>query len=157
MQCLIHVSTGEGSGYRSIGPYGGRPHLSALRTLVAGIVGLLGGAIAGLAVQFSFGVWSLFVGLLYGVFVGHVVLRVCGYKDSSRVEVLAGVAILVGALAARVLAALRLSAVSGIRPPWGVFSVLVDLVVPSLIPIISLVLVVAGFVVYIRHFSKASG
>lgn len=127
------------------------------RVLAAGVIGLLGGAIAGLAVQFSFGIWSLFLGLLYGVFVGHMMLRVCGCRSDRRVEVVAGVTVPIGALAARVLAAPHSLVVSGIQPPWGVFSVLVDLVVPSPIPIISLVLVVAGCIVRLRYFSQTSG
>ena len=118
---------------------------------MASAVGLGAGAVAGLAVQFNLGFFTLFLALAYGAFAGQMILRVSGRKRGVRMEIIAGVAMAVGAAAARLVAAPTLHSMGNAHPPWGVFTVLLDLVVPSPIPLIALVIVVVAAVSRIRY------
>ncbi len=127
-----------------------RPTL--LQSLAACIAGLVGGAVAGLAVQFDLGLLTIFLAILYGSFVGKVVLMVVGRKRSTSVEVISAVGIVAGSIAARMLAAPSLQTVDTARPPFGTISVLVDLAVPTPIPLISLIAVILACITRIRCF-----
>ncbi|MDH7601963.1 MAG: hypothetical protein QHI38_07420 [Armatimonadota bacterium] len=122
------------------------------QTVAACTVGLVGGALAGLAVQFDLGYATVLLALLYGGFLGSVILRVVRQKGTSSIQVGSGVSIVVGSIAARVLAALSLPATTGTHPPLGIMSVLVDLVVPTPIPLISLVALVFACMARMRYF-----
>lgn len=119
--------------------------------MLASVVGLAGGAVAGLAVEFELGLISLFLAILYGGFVGEMILRVSGRKRGSRMEAIAGAALVAGSIAARILAAPSIASMGNVRVPLGIFNVLVDLFSPSPMPAVLLVLVVAAAVSRIRY------
>ncbi|MGC8862692.1 MAG: hypothetical protein ACP5R5_07945 [Armatimonadota bacterium] len=66
-------------------------------------------------------------------------------------ETIAGVTLVAGAVAARILAAPPVASMGNVHPPFGVLNVLVDLFAPSPMPFVLLVLVVAAAVSRIRY------
>ena len=114
-------------------------------------VGLLFGVVAGLGVAF-FGFFMIFLAVAYGTFAGEMILRASGRKRGVKIEVIAGVALAVGAIGGRmIVAALLMRAPGGIHPPLGVLDVIVGLVIPSPIPLICLVIAIASAVGRIRY------
>jgi hypothetical protein len=122
-----------------------------VQVLLAWLVGAAAGAVAGWAVEFSFGLLTIFLAIIYGGFVGQMILKACGRKRGVRVEIAAALGMILGAFGGRMIVAAHvLSLHSGARPPLGVWEVIVGLVLPSPIPLIVLVIVVAGAVGRIR-------
>ena len=110
---------------------------------VASVIGLLFGAVAGWGVE-SLGFFTLFVAVAYGTFAGEMILRAASRKRGVKMEIIAGVTIAVGAIGGRMV-------VAAIPPSLGSLSSIVDLVVPSPIPLISLGIAVASAVGRIRY------
>ena len=124
------------------------PVQMALVLLVSAAVG----AVAGWAVEFSIGFLTLFLAIAYGAFAGETILRVCGRKRGLRVEIPAALGMVLGAFGGRmIVAALMLSSPSSARPPLGIWRVLVDLVIPSPIPLIAVAIVIVGAMSRIRN------
>jgi hypothetical protein len=123
---------------------------SLVNAVSASVVGLLFGAVAGWGVDFL-GFFTLFVAVAYGTFAGEMILRAANRKRGVRMELIAGVAIAVGAVAARVLVAALVMRGGGPHPVSGVLDVVVSLVIPSPIPLISLGIAVASAVGRIRY------
>jgi hypothetical protein len=119
---------------------------SAVQMLLVGLVGAAAGAVAGWAVEFSsLGFLTLFLAIAFGGFAGEMVLRVCARKRGPKVEIPAGLGMILGAFGGRMIVAAQvLSLHPGARPPLGVWEVLRGLVFPSPIPLIALVIVIAG-------------
>lgn len=123
---------------------------SAMQILLAILVSAVAGAVAGWAVQFSLGFLTIFLAIAYGAFAGQVILRASGRKRGLAVAIPAAVGLLTGAVGGRLLvAALLLSSQASQSPPYGVWHVLVDLVIPSPIPLVALIAVIASAVVRI--------
>lgn len=114
-------------------------------------VSLIGGAIAGLAVQFNIGFVSFFLALIYGLFIGELILRLSGRKRAAEIEYFCASGLTLGAIGARVFAAPSLSTAGNGYPPLGVINVLVDLVLPTPLPLVCLVLVIAACICRIRY------
>ena len=74
------------------------------RFLLAAVAALLAGA--GASLLGGIGFFAIFIATAYGYAAGTVVLRASGMKRGSRLEVLTGAAMVIGALAARLLPAL---------------------------------------------------
>ena len=126
--------------------------LSPMRTVAAVAVGLLTGAAAGWAVEFSRGFFTLLLAFAYGGFAGEMIMRTAGRKRGIKMELIAGLSIAVGAIGGRLLiVALLLNAPGSVHPPYGVLSILVELILPSPIPIAALVIVIASAVSRIRY------
>jgi hypothetical protein len=124
---------------------------SALQMLLAGLVGLAAGAVAGWGVEFSIGYWTIFLALIYGGFVGQMILRACGRKRGLRIEAPAVSGMIAGAFGGRVIvAALLLSHHQGAKPPIGVWEVLRDLIYPWPFPLIALIVVIVSALGRIR-------
>lgn len=150
-KCLVQTPVGakckDCASQRGIALF--RPSL--LQCVGGASVAALFGVIAGWAVEFSIGFLTFFLAIAYGGFVGEMTLRAAGRKRGLKMEVVAGAATALGAIGGRlVVAALQLSA-GPARPPFGVFSVIADLVQPSPIPLIAIVLVVGSVVSRIRY------
>lgn len=116
------------------------------------VAGLLTGLVAGWAVEFSLGFYSIFLAFAYGAFAGEMVLRASGRKRGLKMEITTGVFMTLGALGGRIIiGALLLSSPGHVRPPLGIATVLVDLATPSPIPLIALVIVIAAAVSRVRY------
>ncbi len=63
----------------------------------ASAIGLLFGMVAGWGVELL-GFFMLFVAVAYGTFAGEMILRAAGRKRGRRMELIAGVALAVGAI-----------------------------------------------------------
>jgi hypothetical protein len=125
---------------------------SPLQASLAAAAGIVVGAVAGLAVEFNLGFFTLFLAFGYGAFAGEMILRASGRKRGLRMEIITGAAMLAGAVAGRILmAAIVLPSMGSARPPHGVLNVLIDLALPSPIPLIALVIAVAAAVSRIRY------
>ncbi|MCX8053577.1 MAG: hypothetical protein N3B12_07190 [Armatimonadetes bacterium] len=150
-QCLVQTPVGAKcrSCASSVGGSLFRP--TPKQFVMSCAAGLVSGAIAGLAVEFNLGFFSLLLGLVYGGFVGEIILRASGRKRGVKMESIAAVTMIIGAVAARLLAALSITSMSDARVPFGVLNVLIDLVWPSPIPLITLLLSVAAAVSRIRY------
>ena len=116
----------------------------------ASVIGLLFGAVAGWGVD-SLGFFTLFLAVAYGTFAGEMILRAAGRKRGLKMESIAGVTIAIGAIGGRMVVAGLLMRSGSPHPPFGVFDVIVDLVIPSPIPLISLGIAVASAVGRIRY------
>lgn len=127
--------------------------LTPLQTATAVGVGLLAGTVAGWAVEFSLGpLLTLFLAFAYGGFAGEMIMRAAGRKRGVRMELIAGVTIVVGAFLGRfVVAALLMAAPGQANPPLGVLQVLYNLVAPNPIPLIALGIITASAVSRIRY------
>ncbi|MDO8587530.1 MAG: B-box zinc finger protein [Armatimonadota bacterium] len=71
------------------------------RFALAGIVSLIAGA--GAAFLGAIGFFVIFVGTAYGYFAGSLILKASGMKRGTKLEVLAGAGMVIGALAMKVL------------------------------------------------------
>lgn len=109
----------------------------------ASVTGLLFGAVAGWGVAFL-GFFTLFLAVAYGTFAGEMILRAAGRKRGVKMELIAGIALAVGAIGGRMI-------VAAIPPSFGAVRSIVDLVIPSPIPLISLAIAVASAVGRIRY------
>ena len=126
--------------------------LSPMRTSAAIAVGLLTGAIAGWAVEFSISFFMLFLAVAYGGFAGEMIMRAAGRKRGIRMELIVGLSMAVGAIGGRLLVvAFLLNSPEIVHPPYGVLSILVDLILPSPIPIAALVIAIASAVSRVRY------
>ena len=127
--------------------------LTPLQTVLAIAVGLLTGAAAGWAVDLGgLGFFTLFLAFAYGRFAGEMILRAAGRKRGVKMEVIVGLSMAHGAIGGRLLiAAFTLSSPGGGHPPYGVLSVIYDLMVPSPIPIAALAIAIASAVSRIRY------
>ena len=125
---------------------------SAVQLALGGIVGAAAGAVAGWAVEFSIGFLTLFLAVAYGAFAGEMILRACGRKRGRKIELVAGLGMVVGAIGGRmIVAALWLDSARAVSPPFGIWRVLIDLAIPSPIPLIALVIATAAAVSRIKH------
>ncbi len=113
-------------------------------------IGLLFGAVAGWGLAFL-GLYALFLAVAYGTFAGEMILRASNRKRGMRIELIASASLVVGAIGGRMLVAALLIRSGGPYPLLGVIDVIIDLVVPSPIPLISLCIAVASAVARIRY------
>ncbi|MHB9036544.1 MAG: hypothetical protein ACYC64_07740 [Armatimonadota bacterium] len=117
----------------------------------ASVVGLMMGVIAGWAVEFG-GIFIIFLAFAFGGFAGEVVLRVSGRRRGRTMEIVTASSMVVGALGGRMLVgAIQLASAGYVHPPFGVLSVIVDMVLPTPIPLIALIVAVAGAVGKIKY------
>lgn len=116
----------------------------------ASVVGLLFGAVAGWGVEFL-GFYVLLAAVAYGAFAGEMILRAANRKRGSIMEMIAGIALAIGAVGGRIVVAALVVRSGGPHPAWGVFDVVARLVVPTPIPLISLGIMVASAVARIRY------
>jgi len=125
--------------------------LTPLQALAGIATGLLAGAVAGWGVEFG-GIFRLFIAFAYGGFAGDMIMRAAGRTRGTKMEILAGVSITVGALAGRlILAATILFDPNQVRPPHGILAILTALVYPSPILLIAVIITVAAAVSRIRY------
>lgn len=115
----------------------------------AATTALLFGLVAGWGVDLL-GFFMLFLAVAYGTFAGEMILRASGRKRGVKMEAIAASALVVGAIGGRVIVAALLLK-TGLRPELGVLQVIVGLVLPSPIPLISLVIAIASAVGRIRY------
>lgn len=152
-QCLVH--TPVGAKCRDCASQKGNKlfMLSPLQAIAVIVVGLITGAAAGWAVEFGgLGFFTLFLAFVYGGFAGDMTLRVSGRKRGIKMEVIAGLSMALGAVGGRLLiAAFQINSPGSVHPPYGILHILIDLVVPSPIPIIALVVVIASAITRIRY------
>lgn len=116
-----------------------KPH----RALAAGASAIALGAVAGLGVDLL-GWLILLVAVAYGTFAGEMIVRASGRKRGKKLELIAGLGMVMGALGGRIV-------VAALPPSLGVGHVLLDLVLPTPIPIASLVIAIASAVGRIRY------
>jgi hypothetical protein len=125
---------------------------SLLQASLAALVGLVAGVVAGWAVEFDIGFFSLFLAFVYGAFAGEMILRASGRKRGVKMELITGIAMVAGSLGGRVMmAAIVVRSPGSVHPPLGVWEMIVSLVAPSPIPLIALVIVIASAVSRIRY------
>lgn len=117
--------------------------LSPSQAVSAIAVGLLFGMVAGWGVELL-GFFMIFLAVVYGTFAGEMILRASGRKRGIKMELIAGVALAVGAIGGRML-------VAAIPPSFGAMDVIVKLVIPSPIPLIALVIAIGSAVGRIRY------
>jgi len=123
---------------------------SLAEAVFVSVMGLLFGAVAGWGVEFL-GFYVLLVAAAYGTFAGEMMLRAANRKRGLRIELIAGIALAVGAVGGRMVVAALVVRGGGPHPASGVLDVVARLVVPSPIPLISLGIMVAGAVGRIRY------
>ncbi len=150
-QCLVQTPVGAKCRACASGTSGVLFRPSLLQAAMAAGVGLAAGAVAGLAVEFNLGFLSLFLALAYGGFAGEMIVRASGRKRGVRMEIIAGVTITAGAVIARLLAAPSIASMGSAHPPLGILNVLADLVAPSPLPLLTLIVAVAAAVSRIRY------
>lgn len=125
---------------------------SPLQMIAAAAVGLVMGAIVGWGVEFSIGFFMLFVAVAYGGFAGEMIMRASGRKRGIKMEVLAAVSMAVGAIGGRMLiAGVLLASHGSAHPPHGVLSIILQLFVPSPIPIAVVCIAIGSAVSRIRY------
>lgn len=125
---------------------------SGLQAALAILTALAAGLFAGWAVEFCIGFYTIFLSVVYGGFAGDMIIRASGRKRGIRMELIGGIGIALGAIVGRILvAALTISLPAQTAPPFGVWSVLIGLVMPSPIPAICLVIITASAVSKIRY------
>lgn len=126
--------------------------LSPINVIAAIAVGLIAGSIAGWAVEFSIGYFTLLLAFIFGGFAGEMIMRAAGRKRGVKMEIIAGVTMALGAIGGRMFVAMLQLAVPGqAAPAYGIFSVIVDLVIPWPVPIIALVIAIGSAVSRIRY------
>jgi len=150
-QCLVQTPVGAKCRACASGTSRTLFSPSPLQAAMASAAGLAAGAVAGLAVEFNLGFFSLILALAYGGFAGEMILRVSGRKRGVRMEIIAGVTMVVGAIVARLLAAPSIASMGNAHVPLGVLRVLADLVAPSPMPLLTLIVAVAAAVSRIRY------
>jgi hypothetical protein len=125
--------------------------LSPLQALCGSAAGIVLGIVAGLGVDFL-GWFTIFLAVAYGSFAGEMILRAAGRKRGTRMEVLAGVALAVGAIGGRLLVAVLFTREVG-HPPHILrsFAEVARLCIPSPIAIVSLVIAIGSAVGRIRY------
>ncbi|MCL5102753.1 MAG: B-box zinc finger protein [Armatimonadetes bacterium] len=151
-QCL--VQTPVGAKCRECGSQRGIALFSPSIPQAAAAAGaaVFFGVVAGWAVEFSIGLFTCFLAVIYGGFVGEMIIRASGRKRGRKMEVIAIVATLVGVIGGRlVVAAMQIAAPGTAHPPFGILNVITDLVQPSPIPAIAIVIVIASAVSRIRY------
>lgn len=152
-QCM--VITPVGAKCRDCGTSKGSRQfsLTPFQTVSAVGVGLLMGAVAGWAVEYYLGIFfTLFLSFAYGGFAGEMIMRASGRKRGVRMEIIAGVTLVAGALLGRVIVAATLLAIPGqAHPEMGLLQVIYDLIAPSPIPIIALGVIVVSAVSRMRY------
>lgn len=125
--------------------------LSPFQAICATFAGLLAGAVAGWGVEFL-GIFMIFLAIAYGGFAGEMIMRAAGRRRGVKLEVITGLSMTLGAIAARLIVAGLIIAVhNGVNPPYGIFNVIVDLVYPSPIPLIALIAAISSAVSRIRY------
>lgn len=151
-RCLVQTPVGAKCRKCATSRRGDLSKLSPVRVTGAIGAGLAAGAIAGWGVEFSLGFFlTFFVAFAYGGFAGEMILRACGLRRGTTVEIIAGVSMAAGALLGRLIVAATLLASPAHVPPMGLFDVVIDLVLPSPVPIIALGIVVASAISRIRY------
>jgi hypothetical protein len=109
------------------------------------------GIIAGWAVEFG-GIFIIFLAFAFGGFAGETVLRAGGRRRGRTMELVTALSMVIGALGGRILiGAIQLASAKYVHPPFGVSSVIVDLVLPTPVPLAALVIAVIGAVSRIRY------
>ncbi len=125
-----------------------RPHFTQLIVLI--LCGLAAGAVAGFGVDF-FGYFSVLFALMAGGALSEALFRISGRKSGWRVELASGLSIIVGALAGRVIVAYILAETSNIPQPDNIFTFVInDLIYPTTIPLLSLMVFVFAVVATLR-------
>ncbi|MCE5314140.1 MAG: hypothetical protein ABFD49_12020 [Armatimonadota bacterium] len=116
----------------------------------ASAVGLTMGVIAGWGIEFG-GIFTVFLALVYGVLTGEAILRAGGRMCRRTMEIVTAICMVAGALGGRLLIGwIQLTSTAYIHPPLGVFSVVADLVMPTPIPLVSLIIAIIAAVIKIR-------
>ena len=123
--------------------------LSPLNMACAIGAGLLLGAVAGWCVEFSIGFFMIFLAFAYGGFAGEMIMRAAGRKRGVRMEIIAGVAMVVGAIGGRLFVTALFLASSG--HPGSLLEPIRDLVIPSPIPLITIIVIIASAISRIRY------
>lgn len=149
-KCL--VQTPVGMKCRACGTQKGKVFtLSPLNVFCGSAAGLVLGIVAGLGVDFL-GWFTIFVAVAYGSFAGEMIIRAAGRKRGSRMEVLAGVALAVGAIGGRLLVTLLFAREVGHSPHiLGLFAQVARLCIPSPIAIVSLAIAIGSAIGRIRY------
>lgn len=124
--------------------------LSPMHIIRIVIGGLILGAVAGWGVDY-FGFYTIFLAIAYGTFSGEVLIRISGHKHGKKMEIIAVLSLIAGALGGRMLIAATLLGQSHIHPPLGVLDVIIALFAPTPIPIIALIIAIAGVIGRIRY------
>lgn len=93
--------------------------VGAGRLALAILVSLAAGGVAGFIGHLGF--FIIFLGSAYGYFAGTVIMKAAGMKRGRKMEIVAGVGMVAGALAMKLLPALALGA-----PPMAGLRVLAD-------------------------------
>ena len=151
-RCLVQTPVGAKCKSCATGRSGTLFSPSPLQATLAAVAGAAAGAVAGLAVEFSLGFFTLFLAFGYGAFAGEMILRASGRRRGLKMEIITGVTMAAGAIAGRMLmAAMVLPSMGNARPPHGVLDLLVDLALPSPIPLIALVIAIGAAVSRIRY------
>lgn len=104
----------------------------------------------GWAVEFG-GYFMIFLAFAFGGFAGELVLRASGRRRGRVMEIITGASMVAGALGGRLLMAAIQMASTNVHPPFGILSVIIDIVLPVPIPLIALIFAVAGAVSRIRY------
>lgn len=116
----------------------------------ASAAGLMMGVIAGWLVEFG-GYFMILLAVALGGFAGEVILRVSGRRRGRVMEIITGASIVTGALGGRMLMAAIQMASTNVHPPFGILSVVIDIVLPVPIPLIALIMVIAGAISRLRY------
>jgi uncharacterized membrane protein YeaQ/YmgE (transglycosylase-associated protein family) len=130
--------------------------LSKSQKVATIIIGLLGGAIAGWAVEFQIGLFlTPLLAILFGALIAESVIRTTGSSYSTRLNVILCFLLIVGALGARIgVASYLLLAGSHTHPPLGPLYVVADLFYPSPASGIALACVILGAIVDLRKSER---
>ena len=73
--------------------------VSARGAIFGSLVGLLGGMLAGGVLG---GFWGIFIALIYGRFLGTLIMKAAGHKMGLVMDIITGASIIIGGLAVRV-------------------------------------------------------
>lgn len=76
---------------------------SVLEAIKVGLVALAAGMLGSWVFMYGLGFYTLFLSFAYGYAVGEAILRVANRKRGRKIEVIAGLAIVAGALGARIV------------------------------------------------------
>ncbi len=126
-----------------------------VRAALALVLAVFAGTVVGWAVEFPVGIFlTPPLALACGLAIGEALSRAAGRGRARQLRPAMAALLVSGALGGRILVAwyLLLKATS-IRPPFGAFYVLADLVTPSPLPLIALALVLVGVVLRRPHGS----
>lgn len=124
-----------------------RPHRAA--AAAASAIAL--GAVAGFGVDLL-GWFVLFLAVAFGTFAGEMIARASGRKRGTKLEVITGVGMALGAIGSRLIVSLFFTRGLGSPAPASVaFSQAIRLMIPGPIAIVALVIVIATAVGKIRY------